>query len=286
MLAVHIGAWDIPPKERAAHAQGALAAVEAGWRCLQDGGTAERAVIDAVMQMEDDPTLNAGHGSVLCREGWVELDAALMTGERLEVGAVACVRDVPNPIKLAAALHDEPEVLLVGEGASRLARRHGIPTCPPSALVVSRERSRLHAWRERHPADTVGAVALDLRGKLAAGTSTGGRPGKPSGRVGDAPIPGAGLWADDTCGAAVATGWGEEILRFSLARRVAELGREHPAEDACWIAMRDFEARLQGRGGVLLVARDGSLGWGFSTPRMGIAWMAGDMDAPEVVGLA
>lgn len=252
---------------------------------LQGQGTAQQAVLEAILSMEDDPALNAGRGSVLCREGWAELDAALMTGERLEVGAVACVRDVPNPIKLAAALLPQEEVLLVAEGASRFARARGVPTCQPGALVVSRERRRLQAWRECHPADTVGAVALDARGRLAAGTSTGGRPGKPSGRIGDAPVPGAGLWADDTCGAAVASGWGEEILRFSLARRAAELGRDHAAEDACWITMRDFEERLQGRGGVLLMARDGSLGWGFSTQAMGVAYMAADMEAPLVQGI-
>lgn len=284
-LLVHAGAWDVPEDEREAHRRGVRRAVDRGWAVLAAGGLAAEAVVEAVAAMEDDEALNAGRGAVLCREGHVELDAAVMRGRDLAVGAVACVCDVPNPVRLAAALLDEPEVLLAGAGASRFARSRGIPTCPPGALVVGRERTRLAAWRDRHPADTVGAIAVDAGGGVAAATSTGGRPGKPSGRIGDASIPGAGFLADDRYGAVVTTGWGEDLLRTGLARRAAELGREHAARDACWMALREAQERVGLAGGLLLLARDGSSGWAFNTPAMPLATMAADMPEPVVEGL-
>ncbi len=289
LLLVHTGAWDVPAEARAAHLAGARRAVEAGWRVLDAGGSARAGAVVAVTTMEDDPELNAGRGSVLCREGFVECDAAVMDGAELLVGAVACVRDVANPVRLADALLGGDEILLVGEAASRAARSHGIATVDAASLVLPRERERLAAWAAvRGPAvppDTVGAVALDAEGHLAAATSTGGRPGKPSGRVGDAPIAGAGLFADDRLAAVAATGRGERVLRFGLARRAAELGRDHSAQDACWLALREMQERVGGQAGLVLIARDGSLGWGFDTPAMGVAYMAGDLAAPVVAGI-
>lgn len=285
-LLVHTGAWNIPDGEKAAHRDGALAALERGWAVLEGGGTAVAALVAAVAAMEDDDALNAGVGAVLCREGHVELDAAVMRGTDLAIGAVACVQDVPNPVRLAEVLLEEREVLLVGSAASRLARRRDVATCRPEALVVGRERTRLAAWRERHPGDTVGAVAVDANGGTAAASSTGGRPGKPSGRVGDAPVVGAGFVADDRLGAVVTTGWGEDLLRTRLADRAVELGREHAAVDACWMALREAQDRVGLHGGLAMIARDGSSGWAFNTESMGIAYMAADMEAPVVTGIA
>ncbi len=281
-MLVHTGAWNVPEPEREAHRTGALRALEQGWRVLLQTGAAVDAVIEAVAAMEDDEALNAGVGAVLCREGHVELDAAVMRGKDLAVGAVACVSDVANPVRVAALLLDEDEVLLAGAGASRFARSRGVPTVRPESLILGRERTRLARWRERHPADTVGAVAVDAEGSVAAASSTGGRPGKPSGRIGDAPIPGAGLFADDHLGAVVATGWGEDLLRTTLARRAAELGRDHAARDACWMALKEAQERLGLHGGLLMLARDGSSGWAFNTECMAVALMAGDMDEPLV----
>jgi len=154
-------------------------------------------------------------------------------------------------------------------------------------LVVERERLRLgHPASEGdQPGDTVGAVALDGRGSFAAASSTGGRPGKPPGRVGDACVPGCGLYADDGSGAAACTGWGEHILRAGLARHAVDLGREHVAQDACWLALRSFETRLHGRAGIILLGRDGSIGWAFNTASMGVAYMAADLTEPVVAGI-
>ena len=288
-LLVHTGAWDIPAPEREAHREGARRAALAGWRVLDGGGTSTDAVVAAVLSMEDDPALNAGRGSVLCRDGWVELDAAVMSGGQLEVGAVAAVRDVEHPILLARELLAAPEVLLVGDAASRFGERRGLRRCDPARLVLPREVGRLDAWREAHesagPADTVGAVAVDGDGRCAAASSTGGRPGKPSGRVGDAPIPGCGLYADDRRGAAACTGWGEHVLRFGLARRLVDLAADQDAQDACWMALRELQERIDGRAGGILVKPDGALGWGFNTPAMGVAWMAADVSEPVVSGI-
>lgn len=288
-IIVHTGAWDVPPAERDAHREGARRAASAGWRVLSGGGAPADAVVTAIMSMEDDPTLNAGRGSVLCDEGWAELDAALMTGQALEFGAVAGVRDVENPILLARALLAAPEVFLVGEAASAFGASHGVRRVDPTRLVVQREKDRLEAWRARPgaqgPADTVGAVAVDADGRLAAGTSTGGRPGKPSGRVGDAPVVGCGFYADDAVGAAACTGWGEDVLRFGLARRLVDLAKDHDAQDACWMVIRDLQDRLDGRAGAILLKPDGGVGWGFNTPAMGVAWMAADVTEPVVGGI-
>lgn len=256
---------------------------------LSGGGTSADAVVAAIMSMEDDPSLNAGRGSVLCDGGWVELDAALMAGRALDVGAVAGVRDVENPIRIARELLAAPEVLLTGEAASAFAAAHGVRRVDPTRLVVAREVERLEAWRRQEsmsgPADTVGAVAVDADGRLAAGTSTGGRPGKPSGRVGDAPVPGCGFYADDRVGAAACTGWGEDVLRYGLARRLVDLAGDHDAQDACWMAIRDLQERIDGRAGAILLKPDGGVGWGFNTPAMGVAWMAADVTEPVVGGI-
>ena len=286
-LIVHAGAWDVPPAERPAHREGVDRAVRAGWDVLRGGGSAVEAVTLAVRTLEDDDAVNAGTGSVLCREGWVELDAALMEGRDLRVGAVACLRDVANPILVAGALLGEDEVFLVGEGAAAFAAAHGIPRCDPATLVVERERRRLAAWVESRsgPADTVGAVALDGTGCIAAGSSTGGRPGQPSGRVGDAPVPGCGFYADQRVAGVACTGWGEDILRTGLARRAFELARTHAPQDACWLAIRELEGRIRGRGGLVMLTPDGGVGYAFNTGSMPVAWIDGDVGEPVHGGI-
>src|SRR5207245_1933936 len=197
------------------------------WAALTRGDPLE-AVVEAVALLEDDPHFNAGMGSVLTEDGLIEMDASAMRGDMLAAGAVAVVTGVGNPIRLArAVLREGREVLLVGEAAVALAERHGVRRCAPEALVTEESRRR---WRERAPAsgETVGAVACDGRGQVAAATSTGGVAGKRRGRVGDSAVIGAGTYADDRLGAGSATGPGEAIIRLGLTRAAPELvARRH-----------------------------------------------------------
>lgn len=288
-LIVHAGAWDIPEDEKDAHLRAVSRGSEAGWGWLADGASALEVVRDVLRLLEDDAALNAGVGSVLCREGWVEADAALMDGSNLAVGAIAAARTIRNPILAAHAVMGSEQVLLAGSGADRFAALQGIELVDAQVLVTGRERNRLAEWqagRATGPADTVGAVAVDLQGHIAAGTSTGGRVGKLSGRIGDAPIPGAGLFADDLLAGVACTGRGEEILRLGLARRAADLNRDVSAQDACWLAVRELEERVGGEGGLVLISRDGSIGFAFNTPSMPVAYRDEEMDASVVTGVA
>ena len=287
-LAVHGGAWDIPDDTVEDHRRGVIAAVEAGWSVLEAGGAALDAVETAVRSLEDDPTFDAGRGSMLNLDGEVELDALILRGEDMEAGAVASVRGICNPISLARrVLEASSHVLLVGEGANRFAREQGIARVPEEELVVGRERERLEeirSGRGRRPADyfdrapdgTVGAVALDARGHLAAGTSTGGTPGKYPGRVGDSAIVGCGGYCDGRIGGASATGYGEAILRSTLCRdavRLLEEGRTTTAAAAQSLAR--VEARFGGRAGIILIDRAGRIGHARTTPRMAVAGRRG-----------
>lgn len=229
-MAVHGGAWAIPDELVAAHLSGCREAAAVGYGLLLAGSSAEDAVEAAVRLMEDDETFSAGRGSYLNRDGHVELDAAFMEGRDLHVGAVAAVRDVANPVLLARKVMESDHVFLVGEGASRFAHACGLPLCDPARLVIARE---VAAWRVHSSelgaaldpwgrSDTVSAIALDASGHLPVATSTGGRPYKLPGRVGDVPCVGSGFYADDRLGAALSTGEGEAIVRPVLAKRVVD----------------------------------------------------------------
>ncbi|HET9299829.1 MAG TPA: isoaspartyl peptidase/L-asparaginase, partial [Candidatus Polarisedimenticolaceae bacterium] len=222
-LAVHGGAWNIPDDEVDAHVTGVTAALTQGWERLSAGGSALDVVEAVVRLLEDDPAFNAGRGSHLNAEGKLEMDASIMEGRLLRAGGVAAISGVRHPISVARrVLEDGRHVLLAGAGALRFARDAKAELCPPTALLVGRELERFRAIRrgcrslvdqEFRAMDTVGAVALDRRGRTAAATSSGGTQDKAPGRVGDSPIPGAGSYADDRRGAASCTGWGEGILR-------------------------------------------------------------------------
>jgi L-asparaginase / beta-aspartyl-peptidase len=290
-LIVHGGAWAIPDDAVEAHRSGVEAALAAGWAVLERGGTALDAVEAAVRLMEDDPTFDAGTGSMLNRDGEVELDAILMRGEDMEAGAVAAVRGIRHPISLARLVLEHSEhVLLVARGANRFAAEHSMAEVDEGDLLVGRERAR---WEEMRagkglparrffegPRGTVGAVARDAAGRLAAGTSTGGTPGKYPGRVGDSPIPGAGCYCDGDAGGASATGYGEAILRATLCRDAVRLLDEgaDPALAARGSIAR-LEARFQGHGGIILIDHDGRVGHAHNTPRMAVA-CRGDQEPP------
>lgn len=293
-IIVHGGAWDIPVELHAAHLAGCRLAAEAGWAILDRAGSALDAVETAVRVMEDDPVFDAGCGSHLNRDGFVELDAGIMEGRGLKAGAVASVRHLANPISLARRiLHDSEHVFLVGEGAERFAAAAGIPLCDNADLVVERERrlwqskrasGRGHAGFGKVASDTVGAAALDAEGNLAVGNSTGGTSFKHPGRVGDTPIIGCGLYADNAMGAAACTGWGEQIMKTVLAKTVVDqMALLRDARMAATAGIAYFERRVGGRGGVICVSPEGQVGWAFSTPYLAYAYRDANMDAAVAV---
>lgn len=194
VIVVHGGAGTIAPERRARVREGCLGAARLGWEILRSGGDALSAVVEAVAALEDDPEFNAGRGSALTRAGTVEMDAAVMQGCDRGAGAVGCVGTVRNPVRLARAVMDTEHVLLVADGADALAREVGLETASTEYFVTERQRRRLEEYfrgRTVPHTGTVGAVAADALGCVAAATSTGGRVGQRPGRVGDTPIPGA-----------------------------------------------------------------------------------------------
>lgn len=240
--------------------------MELAWAEIGKGALA--AAVAAVRHMEDEPLLNAGIGACLNADGEVELDAGVMEGASLRAGGVACVRDVRHPIDLAVeVMRDGRHVLLSGSGASRFARDHGVEMADPSVFINNRNRQQRIAG-----ADTVGAVARDSDGRLAVAVSTGGISGKLPGRIGDSPIPGAGIYADDLFGAVCGTGQGEAFIRLGLARlMVVEL--QHGMDPAAVAkgAVDLLGKAMQAQGGVILIGRAGPPHAAFNTSAMPFA---------------
>lgn len=251
---------------------GCLVAARAGHAILSRGGSALDAVEAAVRLLEDDPVFNAGIGSALNRDGRAELDASVMDGETLSAGAVACVTCIQNPVTLARRVMERtPHVLLVGPGAEAFGREQGLPVVANDVLVTAHARRELE--RHRVSTGTVGAVAVDERGHVAAATSTGGTTGKLPGRVGDSPLIGCGTYADDRKSAVSCTGLGEAIIRVTLARQAAELAASGlDAHEAARQAVKLLEA-ARGQAGLILATPRGEVGWAFSTERMSRAWV-------------
>ncbi len=302
ILLIHGGAWDIPADLLDAHEQGVFDALQEGWRILESGGSALDAVETAVTTLEDDPAFDAGRGSFLTRDGRVQLDALIMDGATLRAGGVACVERIRNPIHAARLVLDKsPHVYFVGPGAEDFAQANGIRLIDNSELVVDRERQRLAEAQARERAgrpdrtfsgphseshdadshDTVGAVALDAQGRLAAATSTGGTLNKEPGRVGDSSLIGCGCYADNASAAVSVTGWGEPIMKLVLGKWATDrvmTGRspEQVAPDAMAYLLR----RTGGHGGIILLAPDGRYGLAHNTPRM--AWGIHTADGPRV----
>jgi beta-aspartyl-peptidase (threonine type) len=267
-----------------AHLNGVRNAVAAGWRALTRGGTALDAVEEAVVVMEDDETFDAGRGSFLNREGKVQLDAFIMEGSTLRGGGVGGVERIRNPIRAARKiLSESPHVYFVAEGAERFAAEHGIALCENRDLVIPREVERLRAYQaqaaEEAPDlfaptishDTVGAVALDRDGNIAAATSTGGTLNKAPGRLGDSSLIGCGCYADNESAAASLTGWGEPIMKLVLAKWACD--RVTAGNLPEWVsqeAMNYLKSRVNGHGGIILLDSKGRFGISHNTPRM--AW--------------
>ena len=284
VLLVHGGAWAIPDDMVEAHLNGVRAALAAGSRVLSAGGDALDAVEEAVVVMEDDETFDAGRGSFLNRDGKVQLDALIMDGATLRAGGVGCVERLRNPVRAARKiLSESPHVYFVAEGAERFASEHGIALCKNEDLIIPREVKRLQEFQARGgegqqglfaPAishDTVGAVALDGHGNIAAATSTGGTLNKAPGRLGDSSLIGCGCYADNKTAAASTTGWGEPIMKLVLAKWAAD--RVAAGNLPEWVAaeaINYLQSRVQGHGGMILLDARGRFGIAHNTPRM--AW--------------
>ena len=300
-LAIHGGAWNVPDGDVADHLAAISRVVELAWEALRRGDSALDVVEFAVRLLEDEPAFNAGRGSRLTQDGRVEMDASIMDGTTLAAGAVAAVQRVRHPISLASRVMEESShVLLVGEGAQQFALDQNVETCRTRDLLVGRELDRYDRVRGgdqhlvRHefnePPDettagsdpgagsargagsshlgTVGAVACDREGRVAAATSTGGTQNKASGRVGDSPLIGAGTYADDRVGAVSATGWGEGIIRIVLAKAAIDrmAGRSSPGRAGR--SALGLLRRVSGAAGLILVDRRGRPAAVFNTPRM------------------
>lgn len=246
------------------------AAAAVGFAILAAGGSSLDAVVAAVESLEADPLFNAGLGSVLTEDGTVELDASIMSGRDLRAGAVACVRGVWHPIALARVVMDEGrEVFLVGPPAEALARRHGLRVVPPEDLVTDEARRRWQTRLTDARGNTVGAVARDAQGHLAAATSTGGVEGQRAGRVGDSAVIGAGTYADDLVGAGSATGPGEAIIRVGLVRAgLAAIAAGADPTTAAEAALATLAARVGATAGLILVGADGRIGAARTTAAM------------------
>jgi len=300
-LVVHGGSGvidraDLKPEQDCAY-RGALArAAEAGAAVLARGRAAVDAVETAVRVLEDDPLFNAGRGAVFTADGKVELDAAIMNGATLEAGAVAGVTRTRNPISLAREIMvRSPHVLLMGAGADALSADRGleqaepgyffverrwralenqlareglpVPPRPQGAVIDERQAALAHDEGKR---GTVGVVARDARGVVAAGASTGGTTGKRWGRVGDSPLIGAGAYASDKSAAVACTGEGEYFIRLSVAARICALVELAglSLQAACDRVIQGDLTELGGQGGVIAVAPDGQMAWSFNTSGM------------------
>ena len=277
-LIVHGGAADSSGMRLDGQIEGCQRAAERAKRLLEVGGSALDAVQEAVIELEDDPRFNAATGGALTSEGTLELDASIMEGGALRAGAVCSLPPFKNPIAIARAVLEEGRhVLYCGRGAEHFARQRGFAPADPASMITAEARETLACVLADAPAlaasgGTVGAVARDRQGRIAAATSTGGIMGKRPGRVGDSPLLGAGTYADDRLGGASSTGQGEGIMRIALASRVAfALGQGIPPADAAFDALHAMQERTGLRGGIIVIDRLGRMGWARSTASMSYA---------------
>ncbi len=318
-IIVHGGAGTIAGERLAPGQEGCREAALTGWRVLQAGGTALDAVEAAVRALEDNPNFNAGTGSTLTAAGTVEMDAGMMEGHTLNVGAVASVECIKNPVSLARKVLESQHVLLVGRGAQEFATEQGIALCAAEDLITERQRDNWKAAQNAQGAEqdkqdepryvrhvigsvsgsqaakgqagrreaeseekhgTVGAAALDMYGNLAAATSTGGIHNKYPGRVGDSPLVGCGFYADENA-AISCTGHGEDFMRLMIAKRAADfVARGDTAQAAAEAAIAVLGAKAEGKGGLILVDRLGRVGYAWNSDHLVRAYMASGMDEP------
>lgn len=292
---VHGGAGSIPVELEEGKYIGMKNAVRAGWDSLLSSMNVLDAAVSAVRVMEDDPNFNAGRGSKLNILGHVEMDAAVMSGQLMEAGGVACVTGIRHPIEAArAVMENTSHVLLVSDGARKFVVREGVEEAEDDWLITDRSRELLEEYLREHNIThleeeelwmyeglgrseghgTVGAVVIDASGNLAAATSTGGITGKLPGRVGDSPGVGHGVFADNESAAVSCTGTGETFMKAGVGRRIAWRVEEgFTAQDASEEALNYMKARVGGSGGAVVLDKHGNIGIHWNSEQM--AWAYG-----------
>jgi beta-aspartyl-peptidase (threonine type) len=297
VILIHGGAGSarpsgLPEEEEAAYRAALSAALGEGYSVLEQGGSAVDAVQAALVLMENNTLFNAGRGAVLTARSKVAMDASIMDGSNLNAGSVAGVGNVKNPIKAARAVMDHsPHVMLSGQGADQFAADQGLETKPPAYFLTEKRKKQLRRVQDAEKAKqtsalpvsthfgTVGAVALDQNGHLAAATSTGGMTNKKWGRIGDSPIIGAGTYASDQSCAVSATGWGEYFIRATAARDICARVQWTNADVQTAGDQEIAEiSRIGGSGGVLVLDAKGNHAFSFSTAVMfrGVRTEAGE----------
>jgi beta-aspartyl-peptidase (threonine type) len=301
-LAIHGGAGVIErasmtPQREAEYRNALSTDLETGAKILREGGSALDAVESIIRVMEDDPLFNAGRGAVFTAAGRNELDASIMDGATLRAGAVAGVIRTRHPISLArTVLEKSPHVMLAGEGADAFAQQQGLEMVSPSFFFTERRWQELEKTlkqngdpipprpsgapqpqseitpqqTDEHKWGTVGVVALDTHGNVAAGTSTGGTTAKKWGRIGDSPIIGAGTYASNQSCAVSGTGVGEFFIRLTIAREICALVqyKNYDVQQAADELVQQRLTALKGTGGVIVISPKGEIGWSFNTPGM------------------
>lgn len=282
-LMIHGGAGMSHDMEK--YSPSLMSILETGGKMLASGSSSVDVVERCVSMLEDDPLYNAGRGSVLNSRGKIEMDASIMNGQNLAAGAVAAVKDIKNPVCLARMVMDKSShVMLIADGALEFAREKGVLTMPEEYFLTEDRRLQwekameesIVALDHNSPQNknkklgTVGAVAMDVFGNLAAATSTGGLVNKKYGRVGDTPIIGAGVYADNETCAVSATGIGEHFIRTVLAKTISEVihYQKVGAGEAAKIGIEYLVRKVKGLGGVIVIDKDGCCGSAFSTPTM------------------
>lgn len=280
------GAWNKKEEMLPEAIDACREAARQGQQLLLQGASALDAVEAATRILEDCPVLDAGRGSYVNQSGEIEMDALIMDGETLNIGAVGAIQQVRNPISLARRIMDDCEhAFLVAGGADAFADQIGFPRCTLDDLLAGTAAEMIQGLAqdgttemsgEKESMGTVGAVARDLNGNLAAAVSTGGTANKRAGRIGDSPLPGSGGYADNWTAAAVATGHGEALMKVIITRRICEfVGAGLQAQAACDAAIRLLSERVQGYGGVIAIDAHGNVGRAFNTEAMPHAYAVG-----------
>lgn len=276
-LVLHGGAKEIPTDRLQANRDGCLNGLKAGQAILEGGGTALDAVEAVVRVLEDDPTFNAGYGSVLNEGGEVELDAAIMDGRTLALGGIAAAQGLRHPVSVARLMLAETSTLIAGTGARLFAEKHGAEVCDPEDMIChSATTSEADAGH-----DTVGCVALDVHGDIAAATSTGGLTNCARGRVGDSPLPGCGLYADNLVGGVSFSGDGESISRLVLSARLLHYLELRDAQGAIEAALK-LLPRVGGEAGGIVIDREGRIGWAHNSRHFAVGYATSRQPEPHV----
>lgn len=286
IVLVHGGAGDIPDSRDAGKLSGCKTAAGIGYKRLSSGGSVLDAVEAAVKFMELDDNFNCGYGSVLTLNGTVEMEASIMNGADLSVGCCSLIKDIYHPISIARrVLEKTPHNYLGGQAAMDFAIAQGFTVEPPGSMVTEKAREALEDFIKnsslsRSEVGTVGAVAIDSQGNVAAATSTGGRTGKYQGRIGDTPLIGSGTYADNQFGAVSTTGMGEDIMRFVLAKDIISRMQflNQDAQTATRDSLEEMTKRTKGTAGAITVDAKGNVGIHWTSEKMAWAYQrAGKM---------